>query len=68
MSACEEKTRRLVWNGRQPGTQLVELSVDIEFPTGDCDKRTWARENEESLSVEAVARKRLVETVTDLGQ
>jgi hypothetical protein len=22
--ACEEKTRRLVWNGRQPETQLVE--------------------------------------------
>jgi hypothetical protein len=25
-SAYEEKTRRLVWNGRQPGTQLVEGS------------------------------------------
>jgi hypothetical protein len=25
---CEEKTRRLVCNGRQPGTQLVELSVE----------------------------------------
>jgi hypothetical protein len=23
-SVCEEKTRRLVWNGCQPGTQLVE--------------------------------------------
>jgi hypothetical protein len=27
-SDCEEKTRSLVWNGRQPGTHLVELSVD----------------------------------------
>jgi hypothetical protein len=27
-SVCEEKTRKLVWNGRQPGTQLSELSVD----------------------------------------
>jgi hypothetical protein len=27
-SAYEEKTRRLVWNGREPGTQLIELSVD----------------------------------------
>jgi hypothetical protein len=27
-SACEEKTRRLVLNGRQAGTQLVELSFD----------------------------------------
>jgi hypothetical protein len=24
-SACEEKTMRLVWNGRQPGTQSVEF-------------------------------------------
>jgi hypothetical protein len=30
-SACEEKTRRLVWNGRQPGTQLVELLVGKSF-------------------------------------
>jgi hypothetical protein len=27
-SACEEKTRRLVWNGCQPGTQLPGLLVD----------------------------------------
>jgi hypothetical protein len=26
-SACEEKTRRLVWKGRQPGTQLVVSSA-----------------------------------------
>jgi hypothetical protein len=26
-SACEEKTRRLMQNGRQPGTHLAELSV-----------------------------------------
>jgi hypothetical protein len=60
----EEKTRRFVWNGRQPGTQLVELSWQ-ELCTGCCDKRTWAWEAEESPSVEAVARKRLVETVID---
>jgi hypothetical protein len=33
-SACEEKTRSLVWNGRQPGTQLIELSVERQFCTG----------------------------------
>jgi hypothetical protein len=27
-SACEEKTRRLVWNDLQPETQLLELSAD----------------------------------------
>jgi hypothetical protein len=26
--SMREKTRRLEWNGRQPGTQLVELSID----------------------------------------
>jgi hypothetical protein len=48
-----------------PGTHLVELSVERQFFTGGCDKRTLAREAEESLSVEAVDRKRLVETVID---
>jgi hypothetical protein len=52
-STFEEKTRRLVWNGRQPGTQLVHLPVD---------KRIWVQEAEESASVEAVAKKRIVET------
>jgi hypothetical protein len=60
-SVCEEKTRRLVRNGRQPGTQLVELSVDKEFCKGGCDKRTRVREAEESTLVGAV-RKRLEET------
>jgi hypothetical protein len=30
-SACEEKTRRLVWNGHQPKTQLFELSIGKSF-------------------------------------
>jgi hypothetical protein len=33
-----------------------------EFCTGGCDKRTWAREAEESPLLEAVARERLVKT------
>jgi hypothetical protein len=44
-SACEEKTRRLLWNGCQPGAQLVSWQ---EFSMGGCDKRTWVREAEES--------------------
>jgi hypothetical protein len=44
--------------------QLVEFSVD-EFCMGGCDKRTCVREAVESSSVEAVASKRLVETVID---
>jgi hypothetical protein len=36
-----------------------------EFCTSGCDKMTRAREAEESVSVEAIARKRLVETVID---
>jgi hypothetical protein len=44
---------------------LVELLVDKEFYTGGCYKRTRMREAEEFPSVEAVARKRLVETVID---
>jgi hypothetical protein len=59
-SAYEEKTRRMVWNGCHPKNQLVELSVDKEFCMGDCNKRTWAQE--ESPLLEAIARKRLVET------
>jgi hypothetical protein len=58
---------RLVWNGRHPGTQLVKLSVDKAFCTGGCDKKTWVWEAEESSSVEAIAMKRLVETVIDCG-
>jgi hypothetical protein len=66
-SACEEKTRRLVWNGRQPGTQLVELSVDKGSARLAVKKRTWEQEAEGSPSVEAITRKQLVETVIDWG-
>jgi hypothetical protein len=57
--------RRLVWNGRQPGTQLAELSVDKKSAKDGCDNGTWAREAEEYPSVEAAAMKRLVETVIE---
>jgi hypothetical protein len=43
-------------------TQLVELSVDKEFCTDSCDKRTCAREAEESPLLEAVTRERLLKT------
>jgi hypothetical protein len=33
-----------------------------EFCTGGCEDRTWAREAEEPLLLEAVARERLVKT------
>jgi hypothetical protein len=49
--------------GRQPGTQLVELSVDKSSAWAavktDLSAGSW------SISVKAVARKRLVETVLD---
>jgi hypothetical protein len=38
----------------------VEMTVD--FCTGSCDKRTGAREAEESPLLEAAARERLVKT------
>jgi hypothetical protein len=58
-SAYEEKTGRLVQNGRQPGTLLVELSVD-KSPV-----RAAARTGCESGKIEAVAWKRLVEALID---
>jgi hypothetical protein len=61
-SACEERTKRLVWNGRQPGTQLVELSVDKSSVRPAVTRRPEWGEAEESPSVEAIDRKRLVET------
>jgi hypothetical protein len=64
-STCDERTRGLVWNGSQPGTQLV-VSWQ-ELATGGCDKGTWVRETEESLLLEAVASKRLAEPVIDWG-
>jgi hypothetical protein len=39
-SACEEKSTRFMWNGRQSGTQLVELSGWQEFCMGGYDKKT----------------------------
>jgi hypothetical protein len=41
-----------------------QLSAD--FCTRGCEERTWMREAEEPPLLEAVARERLVETVTDL--
>jgi hypothetical protein len=38
------------------------LTVDRKFCTGGCDKRTLAREAEESPLLEAIARERLVKT------
>jgi hypothetical protein len=61
-SACEEETRRLVWNGCQPETQLVGLSVDKEFCKGGSERNTWVRKAEESPSVDAIGWKMLVET------
>jgi hypothetical protein len=51
VSHSAEWSRWLVWNGCQPGTLLVELSVDKEFSMGSCDKRTWVQEAEEFPSV-----------------
>jgi hypothetical protein len=56
-SACEDETGRLVWNGRQPGSQLR-----VEFCIGGCENRTRAEEAEESPFLKAVARERLVKT------
>jgi hypothetical protein len=40
-SAYEEKTRRLVFHGRQPGTQLVvSCQLTVEFYKGGYDRRT----------------------------
>jgi hypothetical protein len=55
-SACEEKTRRLVWNGRQHDS----CQLRVEFCKGGSEDRTWAHEAEESALLEAVAREQLV--------
>jgi hypothetical protein len=57
-STCEQTTRRLVWNGRQPRIYYKR----IEFCTGHCEDRTWTREAEESPLSEAVAREGLMKT------
>jgi hypothetical protein len=36
--------------------------LSVEFCTGGCEERTWAREAEESPLLEAVTRERLVKT------
>jgi hypothetical protein len=36
------------------------IEVPSQYCTGVCEERTWAREAEESLLLEAVARERLV--------
>jgi hypothetical protein len=78
-SACEEKTRRLVWNGRQPGTQLVEgwqlsrplqgrLRRDgaiVELTVDRSSVRDGSIEAEEQLLLLSVTKQRLVKTVTD---
>jgi hypothetical protein len=49
-----------IW-GDQVSCQLIASSVK-EFCTGGCEDRTPAREAEESLFLEAVARERLAKT------
>jgi hypothetical protein len=48
------------------GTSQMSCQLQ-EICTGGCCKRVWVREAEESPSVEAIARKRLVESVLDCG-
>jgi hypothetical protein len=63
-TACEEKTKRLGWNGPHSGPQLVELSSDKSSA-----RRLWQEELTAGRctfgSVKSVARKRLVHTVID---
>jgi hypothetical protein len=42
--------------------QVWSLVSSVEFCTGACEERTWARVAEESLLSEVVARERLVNT------
>jgi hypothetical protein len=62
LTACEEKTRRLVRNGRQPGTQL-SLSVDRSFLRVALTRKPERGKLKNLYCVKSVARKRLVETV-----
>jgi hypothetical protein len=63
-SACEEKTRKLLWNGHQPRTQLVEVPVEKVL-------HGWLWQEDQSAGSwkvptgKAVARKQLVEIVID---
>jgi hypothetical protein len=57
-----------VWNGHQPGTQLVELSVDKNSVRAAVTREPERRKLKDLHHVKSVARKWLVETVIDLGQ
>jgi hypothetical protein len=73
-SACEEKTRTLVWYGRQPGTQL-KVGSSVGFCMGGCEEKFVARVQLEcviqwdcySSCIKSFARKWLVGTVIDWG-
>jgi hypothetical protein len=47
---------------REVITRKVGAMSSVEFCTGGCEDRTWAREAEESPLLKAVARERLVNT------
>jgi hypothetical protein len=59
MSACEEKTRRLVWNGRQPGTQLVVCQL-----TRVLYWRLWEEDLIQGSWTISIGRSRLQETAS----
>jgi hypothetical protein len=56
---CEDHEAGVKWPS---AWDPAELSVDKEFRMGGCDKKTWVPEAQESTSVEAIARRRLVKT------
>jgi hypothetical protein len=41
----------------------ISWELAVEFCTGDCEDRTWAREVDESSLLEAVAREGLMKTL-----
>jgi hypothetical protein len=57
-SVCEAKTRRLLRNGRQPGIQLVELSVDKN------SERTAVTRRPECGKLKNLSRSRCQETAS----
>jgi hypothetical protein len=57
-SECEEETKRLVWNGRQPGPP-DQLTFDRR------SVRYLSTEAEEEPLITSVTKQRLVKTVTD---
>jgi hypothetical protein len=64
-SACEEKTRRLVWNGHQPETKLAELSVDKSSARAAVTRGPEHGKLKNLRCAKSVTRKRLVGTVID---